>query len=250
MPMKNILRSVVGGIAAVVLAVVAQAANLAPAAFSAGTVKGDVTYKLAGTSQYLALTPGTALPQGATVKTGPGSLAVIVFASGSTASIRPNSEVEITKFEQEAFSGPLPANAEPSVSNTQIKVVDGQVISKVAKLKQGSEYVVTTPVGAAGVRGTTFLVSYDAATGSFTVSTTEGLVFVTVNAGTGAATEVAVGQTVTYGDGQTGTVRALTPAELAAIEQAVAEAGSSALEGVQPVSVAIPIVDTSIVSPN
>lgn len=181
MPMKNILRSFLGGIAAVVLAVVAQAADLAPGALSAGTVKGDVTYKLAGTSEYMPLTAGTAIPQGATIKTGAGSIAVVVFASGSTASIRPDSEVEITKFEQEAFTGPLPKDSEPSVSNTQLKLVNGKVVSKVSKLKKGSEFVVNSPVGAAGVRGTTFQVEYNATTGAYTVSVIEGEVVTTVS---------------------------------------------------------------------
>lgn len=174
MPMKNILRSFLGGIAAVVLAVVAQAADLAPGALSAGTVKGDVSYKLAGTSEYMPLTAGTAIPQGATIKTGGGSIVVIVFGSGSTASIRPDSEVEITKFEQEAFTGPLPEDSEPSVSNTQIKIVNGQVVSKVSKLKKGSEFVVNSPVGAAGVRGTIFSVTYNAATGAYSIQVVEG----------------------------------------------------------------------------
>lgn len=234
MPMKNILRSVLGGIAAVVLSVAVHAANLAPGAFSAGTVKGDVTYKLAGTTQYMALTPGTALPQGATIKTGEGSLAVILFASGSTASIRPNSEVEIS-FQQEAFAGPLPKNAEPSVSNTQIKINDGQVLSKVSKLKKGSEFTVTTPAGAAGVRGTVFTVSYNAATGAFSVQTAEGAVAVT-SSSNGTTTEVTAG---TKTDGS-GNVTALSAAEIQAINDAISaieNPGSSSNQGVSnPVS--------------
>ncbi len=172
--MKNTLRSLFGGLAAVVLAVVAQAADLAPGPVSAGKVKGDASYMLAGTTQEIKLTAGTAIPQGAVIKTGPGSIVVVVFGSGSTASIRPNSEVEITKFEQELFAGPLPANGEPSVSNTQIKIMDGEVVSDVAKLKKGSEFVVTTPVGAAGVRGTKFSVRFNASTGRFVVRVAEG----------------------------------------------------------------------------
>ncbi|MBC8010721.1 MAG: FecR domain-containing protein [Burkholderiales bacterium] len=204
--MKNILRSFLGGIAAVVLAVVAQAADLAPGALSAGTIKGDVSYKLAGTTQYLPLVAGTAIPQGATIKTGAGSIAVIVFASGSTASIRPDSEVEITKFEQEAFTGPLPSGSEPSVSNTQIKIVNGQVVSKVSKLKKGSEFVVSSPVGAAGVRGTTFSVIYNAATGAFTIAVIEG--GVVVRTVTGQTASVAAYEQVTAS--QNGNISAIT----------------------------------------
>ena len=178
MPMKTILRSLLGGLVAAAFVVVAQAADLAPGAFSAGTVKGDVSYKLAGTSQFLALTPGTSLTQGATIKTGESSLVAVVFSNGSVATVTSNSEVEITKFHQAAFSGSVPSGSEPSVSATEIKLINGSVVSKVSKLKPGSTYIVNSPVGAAGVRGTTFSVSYNAATGEYVVSTLDGSVIV------------------------------------------------------------------------
>jgi len=178
MPMKTILRSLLGGLVAAAFVVVAQAADLAPGAFSAGTVKGDVSYKLAGTSQFLALTPGTSLPQGATIKTGESSLVAVVFANGSVATVTSNSEVVITKFHQEAFTGSGPSGSEPSVSATEINLINGTVVSKVSKLKPGSTYIVNSPVGAAGVRGTTFSVSYNAATGDYEVSTLDGSVVV------------------------------------------------------------------------
>jgi len=248
MPMKNILRSFLGGIVAAVFAVVAQAVSLAPGAFSAGTVKGDVTYKLAGTTQYLALTSGTALPQGSTIKTGPGSLAVIVFSNGATASIRPGSEVQITKFEQEAFSGPLPTSAEPSVSNTEIKIINGEVVSKVSKLKKGSKYVVSSPVGAAGVRGTIFTVTYNAATGAYTVATLEGQV-VFAKAADGSTTTISASQSY---NGVV--VEPLTDAQIAIIEAAIRgdiearTGGDAGHTGNGPGSPGptIPDVDTSI----
>ena len=246
--MKNILRSVLGGIVAAVIAVVAQAADLAPGAFSAGTVKGDVTYKLAGSSQYLALTPGTSLPQGATIKTGAGSLAIVVFSNGASATVRPNSEVEITKFEQEVFSGPIPSGSEPSLSKTEIKVIDGAVVSKVAKLKQGSSYVVNTPVGAAGVRGTIFIVTYNASTGAYSVATTEGTVIFT-KAADGTETDVSAG--VSYNGQQ---VSPLTPAQIAVIEAAIrgdiegstGDGAGSTGTGPRTQGPTLPDVDTSI----
>lgn len=189
--MKNILRLLTSGIIAAFIAVAAQAAELAPGAYSAGTVRGDVSYKLAGSSEYQRLAPGVALPQGATIKTGDDSSALLVLGSGSVVAIRANSEVEVTKFEQAPFSGPISVDAEPSVSNTEIRLINGGVTSKVAKLKKGSSYTVNTPVGAAGVRGTTFNVFYNAETGEFSISTAEGLV---VFSSSGTETPVADGQ--------------------------------------------------------
>lgn len=172
--MKNILRLLSSSILTALFAVAAQAANLVPAAYTVGKVEGEVSYKLAGSSDYMPLASGTALPQGVTVKTGADSKAIIVFASGSLAAVTANSEIEFTKFEQEAFSGAVVADAEPAVSHTEIKVINGDVVSKVNKLKKGSNYTVNSPVGAAGVRGTTFKVSYNATTGAYSIQVVEG----------------------------------------------------------------------------
>ncbi len=172
--MKNILRLLAGGFAAAFLALAVQAANLAPGAYSAGSVKGDVSYKLAGSSQYQPLAAGVALPQGATIKTGPKSTATIVFGSGSIAVIDPDSVVEVSKFVQDVFSGPVPVDAEPAVSETEIKIIDGAVTAKVAKLKKGSAFTVSSPVGAAGVRGTSFKYFYNSKSGKAGLHVTEG----------------------------------------------------------------------------
>lgn len=177
--MKNILRLLVSGFVSSFCAYAANAAESAalPAgAYSAGSIKGDVTYKVPGSSDYVKLEPGTALPQGVTIKTGEKSSAMIVFGSGSTAAIPAKSTIEVTKFEQAAFTGSVPVNGEPAISNTEIRVIDGSVTSKVAKLKKGSSFTVNSPVGAAGVRGTTFNVSYNLSTGQFSIATLEGRV--------------------------------------------------------------------------
>jgi hypothetical protein len=172
--MKNILRLLAGGFASAFFALAVQAANLAPGAYSAGSVKGDVSYKLAGSSQYQPLSAGVALPQGATIKTGARSTVTIVFGSGSTAVIDSNSEVQVAKFVQDVFSGPVSVDAEPAISETEIKIIDGAVTSKVAKLKKGSSFTVSSPVGAAGVRGTSFKYSYSSAKGEAFLQVTEG----------------------------------------------------------------------------
>lgn len=167
-------------------------------------------------------------------------MAIIVFGSGSTASISPNSEVEISKFEQEAFTGPLPTDSEPSVSNTQIKIHNGEVTSKVAKLKTGSEYVVSTPVGAAGVRGTIFAVFYNSITGDYRVVTLSGaVVFLSTNG---------VGVDVNGGFGYDGSaVTPLTAAQKAAIEAAVRNfAGTNLMSWWTRIEVTVPENDPSL----
>ncbi len=174
--MNKLLRLLTGGLFAAFFAIAAQAADLAPGAYSVGSVRGNVTYKVPGSDQFQRLTPGIALPQGAVIRTGAGASALIVFGSGSMAAIAENSEIEVTKFEQAMFSGPIPVDVEPAVSNTEIRIINGAVTSKVAKLKPGSSYTVNTPVGAAGVRGTIFRVSYNRETGAFGLTVAEGAV--------------------------------------------------------------------------
>lgn len=174
--MKTMYRSTFGVIAALFLSVAVHAAELSAGAFSIGLARGDVTYRLAGSDKDRPAPAGTALPQGATVSTGAGSVATIVFSSGSVVTLRPNTVVEVAKFTQAPFTGPVEKRVEPSVSNTQLVLVKGEAINTVAKLRTGSEYVMSSPVGAAGVRGTIFIVSYDESTGVGRIEVTQGTV--------------------------------------------------------------------------
>jgi hypothetical protein len=256
--MKNILRLLTGGLVAAFFAIAAHASELAPGAFSAGTVRGDVSYKVAGSSEYQKLSAGVALPQGATIKTGANSSVVVVFGSGSIAAIPANSEVEITKFEQALFSGPVPINAEPAVSNTEIRLIDGGVTSKVAKLKKGSAYTVNTPVGAAGVRGTIFNVWFKAETNEFSISCAEGEVVYSSNEA--ITTPIAAGQrflaTLEFTPPNTFTLSGATVGDLpddvrAEIEAAVGVIASAMGLDTDPVLILNPVDTTQIgVSPN
>jgi hypothetical protein len=186
--MKNTLRLILGGFSAVAFVVAAHAADLSAGAFSANMVVGNVTYKAGMTGEYAPLATGTILHQGAVIKTGAESSVSIEFSSGATAMVRPNTEIEVAKFEQALFSGDVPELEEPAVSNTVMNLLSGEVVSSVKKLKTSSEYVVNSPIGAAGVRGTFFSVVYDPVTKTMKVSTLFGSVRVSVPNGTIAET--------------------------------------------------------------
>ncbi len=271
--MNNILRFLVTGVAGAFVALSAAVAELAPGALSVGSVSGDVTYAAAGSSTFKPLAAGAALTQGATVKTGANSTATIIFSSGSSAAIGADSTVELTKFEQEAFSGPIPSKGEPSVSVTEIKVVNGSVAAKVNKLKKGSSYTINSPVGAAGVRGTTFNVSYNASTGQLTVSTIEGLVVLTASA-TGVSTQVSGTETKAVVNGLDSStvavvenvqltaaeqqalvnvVSAIAPEQAAAVALTINNAGGNVVVPTAPApapNAPVVIPDTTVVSPN
>ncbi len=182
--MKNALRLALGALCALAFSVAAQAADLVAGLYKANQAIGDVTYKLPGSSEFLPVVNGRPLPQGVVIKTGAKSTVSIEFNSGATALIRPNTQIEISKFEQALFSGGATGPEEPAVSSTKMMLLNGEVVSNVKKLKTGSEYVVNTPIGAAGVRGTFFSVKYDPIKKQLTVSTLLGKVEVVYLSGT------------------------------------------------------------------
>lgn len=201
--MNIMFRSALSIVSAVILSVTVQAAQLGAGAFSVGVAKGDVTYRLANSETFIAAPAGTALPEGATLKTGANSSVTVVFSTGSVATIGANSVVEVSKFQQEPFTGTLTQGFEPSVSDTQLALVEGEVISNVAKLRKGSKYEVTSPVGAAGVRGTVFYVKYDKASGAGIFEVASGSIVLTLKDGSTVTVRAGYGwdsrnPTVTY----------------------------------------------------
>jgi hypothetical protein len=120
---------------------------------------------------------------------------VLVFSNGATVTLKADSELNIQEFLQEEWNTSLNVaemTAEPSASTTNLHLARGELIGTVAKLnkEKGSSFNVQTPVGAAGIRGTTFRVVFrpDPANPghyTFSVSKPEGNVDVTLQGGTG-----------------------------------------------------------------
>lgn len=179
----------------------AQAADMAAGAISVNQVYRDVTCKFPGSAEFVPVVNGKIVPQGSIIKTGDESTVNLEFSSGATALVRPNSQIEVTKFEQELVSGKNTfGNEEPSVSSTKMNLLSGEVVSNVKKLKKGSEYIVNTPIGSAGVRGTFFSVSYNPSTKKLTVSTLTGKVEVILPNGSVVELVNANEQVVVEGD--------------------------------------------------
>lgn len=124
-----------------------------------------------------------------TVKVGAASTAILVFSNGSSINLRENSSLVISEFLQDPFATPYAAaiiTEEPTTSVTKLNLTQGEIVCNVKKLrtKEGSSLTVNTPVGAAGVRGTTFAVSFvpdPSGNGNwiYTLSVTEGSVALT-----------------------------------------------------------------------
>jgi hypothetical protein len=136
--------------------------------------------------------------QGAKITTGKNESVDLVFENGSVLQIKPETDFYIDQFTQAPFVADhldyrtLPQ--EPSSSRIKLSVAEGTIVVDVAKLKKESRYEVFTPLGAAGIRGTSFYVTSKRGSEGVPVSigVAEGQVQFTTN--TGDAQSVSTGQ--------------------------------------------------------
>ncbi len=129
-----------------------------------------------------ALENGAKVPQKAKVNTYNDGSVVLVFSNGATTQLGSDSELVIEEFLQDPFGSDIKVaeiSDEPSQSRTKLALNKGELVGNVKKLKydKGSSFIVQTPVGAAGIRGTTFRIVFrPGGTGQafFTLSTASG----------------------------------------------------------------------------
>jgi len=181
------------------------------------------------------------------VTSGENSRVILVFSNGATINVGEDSQVEIRQFFQDPFAGEFSfaeATSEPegSISRTQIHLSQGELIGNVKSLNEGSTFDISTPAGAAGIRGTTFRIVFRPGgdgTAFFSVTTIEGNVVVDIP-GAGLEGDIPVSDlqeveilvevdddtgevtAVTVVDG--GTTKAADPAVVAVVTEVVQEA--------------------------
>ena len=130
------------------------------------------------------LKTGKVINQGYEIKVGQNGNAVLLFSNGTITTLRENTNLVISKFEQEEFS--INSNniddltAEPSISQTLIKLKAGELVVEVKKLNKKSNFEFFSPLGFAGIRGTRFRINLNKQEGTI-ISTgiivTEGTVY-------------------------------------------------------------------------
>ena len=121
---------------------------------------------------------------GYVVMTAAKSSVVLLFANGSAVNLGEDSSLSIDEFLMDPFDAKYSAataTEEPSTSVTKLTLARGEMVGNVKHLhrENGSSYSIVTPVGAAGIRGTTFRIAFGPnSTGQmiFSLSTAEGLV--------------------------------------------------------------------------
>ncbi|ATC62618.1 hypothetical protein CMV30_00765 [Nibricoccus aquaticus] len=92
--------------------------------------------------------------EGTSIETKPGSSQTLVFSNGTAIYVGPDSRFEVKKFLQEPF---LPnrsdLDAEPSISQTIVKITRGSVGVCTSKLVAGSSMTYQTPHATVNIRG-------------------------------------------------------------------------------------------------
>lgn len=231
---KALLWAVLFGFAFVLTGAEAQAAQ-EQGRITARGVKGKVTVRENGADpsvNAVTVVNDKELRQNMTVTTEANASVVLIFANGAIVNLGSDSVLNIKEFTMDPTTEPLTPDTittEPTTSKTKIELTKGELVGKVAKLKhdQGSEFTVGTPVGAAGIRGTTFRIVYKpGANGqvTFSLTTLEGNVEVTVNGqvapvAVGASQEVVLNNVVVNIDATTGAVSIVMPVGTSVVTQ-------------------------------
>jgi len=101
---------------------------------------------------------GDFLPQGSSISTGLKSKVDLLFENGTTVRIDPGSEFSLDRLMTSPFNADSidyrSLRDEPGNSNTLIGISSGTILFDVAKLKKNSAFQISTPLGIAGIRGT------------------------------------------------------------------------------------------------
>jgi hypothetical protein len=150
----------------------------------AARVQGHVEVRLKTGGDSRLLKEGETIGDGTEVTTSAGAIAILVFSNGATINVAEDSTLDIDEFIQDPFAGDLKVGDmkhEEGTSTTKLSLAKGELVGKVVHLNvdQGSEFSVQTPVGAAGIRGTIFKVTFRPGKNGkvfFTVTTAEGVV--------------------------------------------------------------------------
>jgi hypothetical protein len=135
----------------------------APGQIKAARVTGSVTATKDGST--INVVNGTELAQGYVINTAKNSSVVLVLSNGATMNLAQDSSLTIDEFTQDPFADEISVSqltSEPSASQTRLKLNRGELVGNVKKLNYdaGSRFEVHTPVGAAGIRGTTFRIVF------------------------------------------------------------------------------------------
>ena len=109
------------------------------------------------------LKEGDFIRQGAEISTPANCSVTLLFENGTTILLEPETRFHIDRFLQSPFDAESfdykKTHDEPSQSKTQVGVATGTMVFDISKLNKNSKFDIVTPLGVAGIRGTSGFVS-------------------------------------------------------------------------------------------
>lgn len=125
-------------------------------------IVGDVTAELGSSRRQLK--GQQKVEEGSTIRTGLGASVILVFSNRARTQLGENSVLELRKYQHDIAEPSAKGNetdVEDGKSVTELRLALGELSGTVKLRKDGkSNFEVGTPVGAAGIRGTTFRIIY------------------------------------------------------------------------------------------
>ncbi len=124
------------------------------------SLTGKVTVTSASDSEEDAAHVNQFISPGDFLVTGPRSDALLLLTNGTTLKVSPNTTYKLKAFYQADFKGGDAKvgslEEEASSSNVLIDLKAGDLVVDVKRLRKKSNFEITTPLGVAGIRGTSF----------------------------------------------------------------------------------------------
>lgn len=166
--------------------------------------QGDVKITNATTPNGKVPAKGGIVTQGDTIDVGNNSSIALAFSNGSLYEVSANSQFVVQEYLQGEWAFSEEAwrqlTGEPTTSQTKVHLEFGDIVGNVKKLNARSSMQVSTPLGVAGIRGTSFKISARRSPNGSplraSVSVIEGRVDFTRQSG-GEAVQVTIGFTAT-----------------------------------------------------
>jgi hypothetical protein len=162
----------------------AQSAPTVAGRIIAARIQGNVTATSTVDKSSRTLHSSDTLAEHTIVITSAGASATLVFSNGAVLNLGADSQLSIDEFLQDPFDQSVTVGdlkEEPTTSVTRVSLARGELVGNVKHLHadRGSSFTVSTPVGVAGIRGTTFRIVFRPdASGKvfFTLTTADGTV--------------------------------------------------------------------------
>jgi hypothetical protein len=189
------------------VSLIAAGAHADPVVAKVTHVEGDAKIVATGSSDAKPVTEGMAVPIGSTIKTGKDGFVVLSLMPGADSIITTDSEVTVSELDFEKSGEKVESR------KVKLSLASGMVLNNLAKADGVSDFKISSPMGVAAARGTTWAFSFGKGTGNLSVVNS----VVTLTTPNGQVISVGEGNMVDSINGVPGAVVQMTQAQLDAL---------------------------------